>query len=418
MRLVEDRIRMDSSIVLVSSPAELPVPARNIVLVRSPHQVETGASLRLASDSSILFVGRMSYAPNVEGILWFIDNVLGRIAAAIPEVRLTVVGESPPKALLDRVPHADGRLTVVGAVPDVTPYYAAARLCVVPITLATGVQMKIIQALAAGVPCVATSRTIAQAGLDADRHILEASTVEEWVGACSNVLTDSQLAEGLKEEGQRWAAKQYSADVIRESIRDAYDKAVDRAPIAVAPGHASPADEPTVTPYRFVSDRRRVLSVLDRTEMCSLLNRIIANRFAVSRLVSGRIRVGLLRMTGIKIARGATVDAGVRFDNFNVKVGSGAHVTPGCHFLGSARITIRADSIVYPDSLRLSSVDLLSGVCTTPLALNLPLVVGDSAIGERGQRLALTSPLPTREQSATTGNVTSGTAVPAENYVP
>jgi sugar transferase (PEP-CTERM/EpsH1 system associated) len=137
---------------------------------------------------TLCFVGRMDYYPNQECMFDFCANVLPRIRARRPQVKLTIVGADPSPAVR-RLGELPG-VTVTGSVPDVRPYLQRAALMVAPLNIARGTQNKILEAMAAGVPVVTSG--VAAGGVDAlpREHFLVAGTPEEHAAAVLRVLED------------------------------------------------------------------------------------------------------------------------------------------------------------------------------------------------------------------------------------
>lgn len=102
---------------------------------------------------TVVFCGVMNYAPNEEGARWLARDVWPAVQAARPDARLVLVGASPSPAVQAL---ASGTITVTGAVPDVRPYLWHATAAVAPLWVARGVQNKVLEAVAAGLPCVVT----------------------------------------------------------------------------------------------------------------------------------------------------------------------------------------------------------------------------------------------------------------------
>jgi glycosyltransferase involved in cell wall biosynthesis len=101
-----------------------------------------------------VFVGMMDYYPNCDAVLYFAKDVLPRIRSEIPAFEFRIVGRQPTAAVraLGRLPG----VTVSGAVPDVRPHHAEALLAVAPFRIARGIQNKVLEAMASGVPVVGT----------------------------------------------------------------------------------------------------------------------------------------------------------------------------------------------------------------------------------------------------------------------
>ncbi len=210
--------------VLVSSPLDLDEGERGQVrLVRSPHALP-GRADRVPSDvipCRIVFVGRLSYGANVQAIRWFVDNVFPAVRARHPHCELDIVGADPDIEVM-ALGSLDG-VNVVGRVPDVTPYYRRAAVSVVPVSMATGVQMKLIESLAVGVPTVCSSLVAEQAGVVARDHCLVADSASEWVDAVTSLFESPELAANLSASGARWAESNYSEGAIRDAFMGAMD---------------------------------------------------------------------------------------------------------------------------------------------------------------------------------------------------
>jgi sugar transferase (PEP-CTERM/EpsH1 system associated) len=108
-----------------------------------------------SGEPRVTFCGVMSYRPNEEGALWFAQAVWPMIRARRPDARLTLVGSEPSTALR-HVAVADPTVEVTGAVSDVRPYLWRSAVAVAPLFVARGIQNKVLEAVAAGLPCVVT----------------------------------------------------------------------------------------------------------------------------------------------------------------------------------------------------------------------------------------------------------------------
>lgn len=107
------------------------------------------------AEPRVVFTGVFNYQPNEEGALWMAEHVWPRVRAARPDARLVLVGASPTPAIR-RLPARDASIEVTGTVPDVRPYLWNAAVAAVPLAAARGLQNKVLEALAAGLPAVVT----------------------------------------------------------------------------------------------------------------------------------------------------------------------------------------------------------------------------------------------------------------------
>ena len=118
-----------------------------------------------APEERVLFCGVMNYRPNAEGAVWFLRDVWPCIRALRPAATLTIVGPAPSRHLR-RLASRAGDVEVTGYVPDIRPYFWQSAVSVAPLHLARGMQTKVLDAAAAGLPSVVTS--VVRDGLPAE----------------------------------------------------------------------------------------------------------------------------------------------------------------------------------------------------------------------------------------------------------
>ncbi len=105
--------------------------------------------------ASVVFCGVMNYGPNEEGAVWLTRDVWPLVRAARRDARLILVGSSPSPLVRGLASETLG-IRVTGAVPDVRPYLWDAAVAAAPLHIARGIQNKVLEAVAAGLPCVVT----------------------------------------------------------------------------------------------------------------------------------------------------------------------------------------------------------------------------------------------------------------------
>ncbi|MCS7178702.1 MAG: glycosyltransferase [Anaerolineae bacterium] len=160
--------------------------------------------------ANVLFVGAMYRGPNIEAVNWFLSQVWPKVAAEVPEARFYAVGYAPPPHILA---HADGeRIFVTGYADDLTPWYQAATVFVSPVRVAGGLLQKVLDALAMGVPVVATSVSNHGIGASPGRHLLIADEPEAFAAAVVQLLRDPDLRTQLGRAGQEFVRTRYNLD--------------------------------------------------------------------------------------------------------------------------------------------------------------------------------------------------------------
>ena len=165
---------------------------------------------------TISFVGRMDYYPNQECMLDFCQTTLPVLRARRPRIKLVIVGAEPSRAIraLAELPG----VTVTGSVPDVRPHLWASAATVAPLRIARGTQNKILEAMAMGVPTVAS--VAAARGVDAEpgSHILTATSPAEYAAAILRILEDPRERRRLSEAGRNRVLSHHSWDRAMEML--------------------------------------------------------------------------------------------------------------------------------------------------------------------------------------------------------
>ncbi len=164
-----------------------------------------------AEPGHLVFVGVMDYLPNIDGCTWFVREILPRLRERLPVARLSIVGSRPtPEVLaLGREPG----VTVTGFVEDPREWLARASVSVAPLRIARGIQNKVLEALAMGLPVVGT--TSATQGVEGEigRDFLLANSVDEQVTAIARLLDEPLFARKLGAQGRAFVESRYDWDV-------------------------------------------------------------------------------------------------------------------------------------------------------------------------------------------------------------
>ncbi len=178
---------------------------------------------------SLSFIGRMDYYPNQECMIRFCSVVLPELRKTKPNIRLTIVGADPSPEI-KRLEQIQG-VTVTGSVADVRPYVLRSAVNIAPLNIARGTQNKILEAMAMGVPVVASKA--AAGGIDAvaGEHFLVADSDTEYVAAILKLLDPRQRAY-FSESGRNrvvsnhdWGASMLRLDeLISLCLRETQDK--------------------------------------------------------------------------------------------------------------------------------------------------------------------------------------------------
>ena len=167
------------------------------------------------SRGALVFFGSMDWFPNEDGIAHFVEAILPRVRARVPEVSVTVVGRNP-SARVRRLAAVPG-VRITGTVDDVRPYVAEAAVCVVPLRVGGGTRLKIFEALAMGKAVVSTSVGAEGLPMIPGRHFVQADDAESFADAVIALVEDPGRRRALGAAGRRLVEERYSwPQVARE----------------------------------------------------------------------------------------------------------------------------------------------------------------------------------------------------------
>ncbi len=205
--------------VFVSSDSDAAALAANAVVVPNGVDTERFAPTPLRREPVLVFTGTLSWGPNIDGLQWFCREVLPRVRAAVPSVRLDIVG-------LDPLPEVSALTHVPGVqlhsnVPSVVPWLERARAAVVPLRIGSGTRLKALEAMAAGRPVVGTSLGLEGLGIERGVHALVADDPSAFAAAVAEVLNDDDVAARLATAGAEHARAHFSWDAIGRRYVDA-----------------------------------------------------------------------------------------------------------------------------------------------------------------------------------------------------
>jgi glycosyltransferase involved in cell wall biosynthesis len=188
----------------------LPVPMQT--WPRPPH----GST----SPFNILWLGSFDWSPNVEGLRWFLDRVWpGLSREAGPRFELHIVGSNPP---LDVAQAAeDGAVRVHGYVDDISDLKRESDVLIAPLLSGSGVRVKVVEGLAAGLPVVATAKGIEGLTAVPGRDLLLAEDAAAFAAALVRLASDPDLRRRLSEAGQDYVRSVHAPHLVARIKRDA-----------------------------------------------------------------------------------------------------------------------------------------------------------------------------------------------------
>ena len=175
--------------------------------------------------SDIVFSGKMDYRPNVDAVLWFVDEVWPIVKQERPSTTFTIVGQKPHARLARLTTEPD--ITLTGWVDRVEPYLAGANVFVMPFRIGSGTRLKLIEAMAAGKAMVSTAVGAEGFPVEHNRELLLVDEAAGFATAVLHLLTHPDERQRLGQAAQQFA-RQYDWRVVVPRFLEIYRSLTDK----------------------------------------------------------------------------------------------------------------------------------------------------------------------------------------------
>lgn len=169
----------------------------------------------------ILFTGNMDYAPNVDAVQYFVDEIFPLILEKHPESHFVIAGQRPVKAVLDL---ASDRIEVTGFIENLASEYGKANVVVSPLRIGAGTQNKVLEALAMNQAVVCSKVGFLGLGLKSGEGILMGETAQEFANHVVSILTSEELRKRLGETGGQHVRSTFAWSGISQQLLSYFEK--------------------------------------------------------------------------------------------------------------------------------------------------------------------------------------------------
>lgn len=187
-----------------------------------PNGVDTeyfqSVGYRKSNNNKLAFLGGSLHYPNVDALMYFCKEIYPQVCQDIGDISLTVIGEFTENSILK----TSNSVHFTGYVDDIRPYLNDCTLLIVPIRIGGGTRLKILEAMALGIPVVSTS--IGCEGIDAekDKDIIIADSSHDFAQGIIAVLKDESFRHSLSRNGRRLVKKKYDWENIASRMEKIY----------------------------------------------------------------------------------------------------------------------------------------------------------------------------------------------------
>ena len=161
------------------------------------------------TEVALLSIGTLGWAPNDDGLVWFISHAWNRLKLQHPQLRFYIVGAGPSPRLL-KLCAQNKDIVLTGFVEGLEKYYAKCRVFVAPLRFGGGMKVKVVNALYRGIPVVTTPTGAESLEVADMQHLAVAQTMEKMVQDCHTLLCDKTIWQRLRDNSRKLAAQQYT----------------------------------------------------------------------------------------------------------------------------------------------------------------------------------------------------------------
>jgi len=221
-RAYEKRLMTRFDLITLVSPedqawAQAKAPGRSTLLVPNGVDLDHFRPPESSPDGQprLLFVGTLAYGANTDALHYFLDGIWPSVRRARPEARFTIIGTGAPDWLKARILSEQG-VQLEENVDDLRPYYRGATVAVVPIRLGGGTKLKVLEALACGVPVVTTPAGSEGLKVRDGTHALVRESAADFADAISQILKSPDLGHTLAEAGRQLVEECYGWSTIMD----------------------------------------------------------------------------------------------------------------------------------------------------------------------------------------------------------
>lgn len=176
---------------------------------------------QLPKNPTVLSVGTFKWLPNVEAVTYLVEKMWPLLKQAVPTAKLWIVGNAPTPDVM-AYQEQDKRIKVTGGIPDIRDAFKGAHVLVAPVFSGKGTRYKILEAMAAETPIVATSIAVEGLGVTHGEHVLIGNTAEELAEQTQKLIENEALRDRLAANGRKFVTKWYDWSLISQKLDKLY----------------------------------------------------------------------------------------------------------------------------------------------------------------------------------------------------
>jgi glycosyltransferase involved in cell wall biosynthesis len=176
-------------------------------------------------EKSLVFVGHYKHFPNLDAIVYFVKNIYPKVIEKIPNIKLYIVGSGVTKAVEDL---KSENIIITGEIEDIRQYLKRPNIFIAPVRLGGGIKGKVLEAMAMGVPVVATKEAVSGIDYSIGEFALISDDTNVFADNIVKLYNDENIYNTLANNSRKIVENNYNWKKIAEKLNDFYSKKINK----------------------------------------------------------------------------------------------------------------------------------------------------------------------------------------------
>ena len=199
----------DNHVIISEQDRKLIVNVKNdnVIVVPNGVDYETYKHTEIEKEFDLIFTGNMAYPPNVDSVVYLVNKIMPLVWEQRPKIRLVIVGAQPSAKVLKL---KSDKVVVTGWVEDISEYYSRSKIFIAPMQIGTGLQNKLLEAMAMKLPCITSELANNALGATHNEDILIGNNEIEYTKHVIKLIESVGLQKEIAQKGYEFVKENYT----------------------------------------------------------------------------------------------------------------------------------------------------------------------------------------------------------------